>query len=80
MQLGTELLYYSDKTIRGTAISLAMTFCSIIAILSNLLVGVLAQKYSYHTALCILMACFVCFVAFLLIKLIKTNDLRRDNI
>ena len=72
--------FYSDKTIRGTAISLAMTFCSIIAILSNLLVGVLAQKYSYHTALCILMACFVCFVAFLLIKLIKTNDLRRDNI
>ena len=67
--------YYSDKTVRGTAISLAMTFCSFIAIFSNFLVGIIAQKYNYKMSLIILIAILIVFVLFLILKFSKTKDL-----
>ena len=67
--------YYSDKTVRGTAISLAMTFCSFIAIFSNFLVGIIAQKYNYKMSLIILIAVLIVFALFLILKFLKTKDL-----
>ena len=60
--------YFSDKTIRGTAISLAMTFCSFISIFSNFLVGIIAQKFNYRFALIVLLSILICFTAFLMIR------------
>ena len=42
----------SDKTIRGTAISLAMTFANIVATIANLATGFIAQYINYKVALC----------------------------
>ena len=63
--------YCSDKTIRGTAISIAMTFCSLISIISNLIVGYVAQVFNYRIALIVLMIVLTLFVALLTIKLLK---------
>lgn len=55
----------SNKTIRGTAISLAMTFCNIVAVITNLIVGFIAQYMYYKIALILIM-----FVIFLLCLLL----------
>jgi MFS family permease len=61
--------FYSDKTVRGTAVSIAMTFCSLLSIISNLIVGCIAQKYSYRTALIVLMLTIMLMIICLSTKL-----------
>ena len=61
--------FYSDKTVRGTAVSIAMTFCSLLSIISNLIVGFIAQKYSYRTALIVLMLTIMLMIICLSTKL-----------
>ena len=64
VSLEKNLETISDKTIRGTAISLAMTFCNLVAVITNLLVGFIAQLSNYKVALLsVLITMFVfCFV------------------
>ena len=73
VSLEKNLEQMSDKTIRGTAISLAMIFCNIIACIANLLIGLIAQYFDYKTALCIIVFSnlFVCLC--ITIKVIKTK-------
>ena len=72
-----KLEHYSDKTIRGTAVSLAMTFCSLVSIFSNLIVGFIAQKNDYKTALLFLMLTLTIFVTYLFFKL--TRVFKKNN-
>ena len=66
--------FFSDKKIRGTAISVAMTFCSMISILANMLIGFLAQHYGYKFALIVFMTILFIFVAFITYKLSDNNN------
>ena len=54
----------SDKTIRGTAISLAMTFANIVATITNLATGFIAQYMNHKIALCIILFSMLvlCFI------------------
>ena len=65
--------YFSDKKIRGTAISLAMTFCSIIAIISNLFIGFMANYFSYKLGLILLLCILSFIIIFILFKINITN-------
>ena len=70
VSLEKNLEEISDKTVRGTAISIAMTFSNIIAVIANLVVGFIAQYTNYKTSLCIIfyIMFFVCCFIFLKIK------------
>jgi len=63
--------HYSDKKIRGTSISLAMTFCSVLAMFSNLLVGFIAQYLNYQIGLIVLMFIILSIVLFIDVKNLK---------
>lgn len=67
--------YFSDKKIRGTAISIAMTFCSFIAIISNLFIGIVAQNINYRIGLIILLALLFLLVFYLTIKISKISKI-----
>ncbi len=73
VSLEKNLEHFSDKTVRGTAISLAITFSNAIAVIANLLVGIIAQYVNYRFALCIILYTmfFVCFFALIKIKKYK---------
>lgn len=62
-----KIEYFSVKTIRGTIISIATTFCSLIAISSNLFVGFIAQHYSYKLSLTLLLSS-ITIILLILIK------------
>ena len=49
--LEKNLEFFSDKHIRGTAISLALITSNLVASMSNLLIGFIAQIASYKLAL-----------------------------
>ena len=76
VSLEKNLEQFSDKTIRGTAISLAMTFCNIVAVVANLLIGIIAQYLSYKIALCLILcsAFIVC-----MLMLLKIRKIVYDN-
>lgn len=59
----------SDKRIRGTAISLAMTFCNIFTMASLALVGFIAQYFSYHTAFVVITIIVSAITLFVVFKL-----------
>ena len=65
---------FSDKTIRGTVISLAMTLCNIIAVIANLLIGAMAQYLNYKFALCFIMFSMLMLCLFLSIKIIRLSN------
>ena len=65
--------FYSDKKIRGTAISLAMTFCSLVAIISNITIGVIAEAFSYQLALIVVLSIITILLMFLTIKFFNKN-------
>ena len=56
----------SDPKIRGTAVSLAMTFCNIFTMSSLALAGILAQMFSYKVALAVIV--FLVLVLFFIIN------------
>ena len=66
--------FFSDKKIRGTAISIAMTCCSLIAILANLFVGIVAQFFSYKIALIFIFILLIISL-FVLYKKIEKIDI-----
>jgi hypothetical protein len=71
VSLEKNLEQFSDKTVRGTAISLAITFSNAIAVIANLLVGIIAQYVSYRFALCIILYTMFFVCCFSLIKIKK---------
>ena len=60
----------SNPKIRGTAVSLAMTFCNIFTMLSIALVGIIAEIFSYQVGL-IVNVFMVCAFLILIIKKLK---------
>ena len=70
VSLEKNLETLSDKTIRGTAISLAMTFCSVVAVISNLSVGFLAQYFNFKIAMMSIFAIMLLLSLFLTYKVI----------
>ncbi len=65
--------FYSDKKIRGTAISMAMTFCSLLSIISNFLIGCIAEKYSYRASLIFLMLTLILINIYVIYKVFVKN-------
>ena len=65
--------FFSDKKIRGTAISLAMTFCSLVAIFSNIIIGIIAEMFGYQSALICVISIITISMIILTIKLFKKN-------
>ena len=65
----------SDKRIRGTAISLAMTFCNIFTMASLALVGFIAQYFSYHTAFVVITIIVSAITLFVVFKLRKFDKI-----
>lgn len=59
----------SDKKVRGTAISIAMMFCSIFTNISIILSGIIAQYLSYKIVLFTIMTCIFTMMFFLNKKL-----------
>ena len=59
----------SDPKIRGTAVSLAMTFCNIFTMSSLALAGILAQMFSYKLALIVIVGVVFLLLFILNIKL-----------
>ncbi|GEM_PF-1708614 len=60
----------SDKKVRGTAISLAMTCCNAVATFANLFVGLIAQYFNYRISLvCVMVSMLV--IAYILFRKIK---------
>lgn len=55
ISLERNLENMSDKKVRGTAISLAMTCCNAVAVFANLFVGFVAQYVSHRVALACIM-------------------------
>ena len=53
--LEKNLEFFSDKHIRGTAISLALITSNLISSIANLLIGFIAQIASYRLALNVIM-------------------------
>ena len=76
ISLEKNLEAISNKTIRGTAISLAMTCCNFVAVIANLFLGFVAQYVNHYTALLIIMTLMVIatFVLFKQIKLYKNVE------
>ena len=70
--------YYSDKTIRGTSISLAMTICSIFAMVSHLFVGLIAQYFNYKLGIIILLTMLFFVVFYLTIKFHKIDYIKSN--
>ena len=64
--------FFSDKKIRGTAISIAMTFCSLIAIVSNITIGIIAENWNYQLALIAELFALTISMIILTIKIHKT--------
>ena len=60
----------SNQKIRGTAVSLAMTFCNVFTMLSIALVGIIAEIFSYQVGL-IVNVLMVCAILVLIIKKLK---------
>ena len=64
---------FSDKHIRGTAISLALVCTNLIATFANLFIGFIAQHLSYKVGIiCIIMVLFLVLIYFSL-KIYKIN-------
>ena len=76
VSLEKNLEQMSDKTVRGTAISLAMTFSNIMAVVANLIVGFIAQYSNYKIALNTVM--FVMLVMCLIV-FVKTFKIFKKN-
>lgn len=68
VSLEKNLEQFSDKTIRGTAISLAMTFGNIVAVVANLFIGLIAQYFSHKFALCLILFSTLLICCFILLK------------
>ncbi len=63
----------ADARIRGTAISIAMTFCNIFTILGLFLTGFIAQYFSYQLSMMIIMLIIFFVVFFILFQFLKQN-------
>ena len=63
----------SDRTIRGTAVSIAMTFCTIFTSTSIGLTGLIAQYFSYHLAFSVIMFIVLTLTVIILLKLKQTT-------
>lgn len=76
VSLEKNLENLSDNTIRGTAISLAMTFANIVAGVANLFIGIVAQYLNYRIALFAIMFIMflsIVFLTFIVHKKSKIN-------
>ena len=71
VSLEKNLEQISDKTIRGTAISLAMTFSNIVAVIANLFIGFIAQYFNYKIALCSILTIMLILCCLILLKVRK---------
>ena len=69
----------SDKTIRGTAISLAMTFSNIVATLANLATGFIAQYITYKVALCTILFIMLALCIFIIKGLSYQTKQSKNN-
>ncbi len=67
--------FVSEKTIRGTAISIAMTICSILAVFSNILFGILSNYFHCKFGLICLISLLL-FISFVLCFKIKAISSR----
>ena len=59
-----NLEFLSNKTIRGTAISVAMTFCNLFAVICNLSIGFIAQYINYRIGLIIIITIMLLITIF----------------
>ncbi len=55
---------YSDKKIRGTAISMAISLSNLLKIVNIMIIGYLAKNYSYHVGLMVITFPLVFMTAF----------------
>ena len=72
--LEKNLEFFSDKHIRGTAISLALITSNLVASIANLLIGFIAQMASYRLALNTIMLIVFFILIFFVRKIVITKE------
>lgn len=65
---------YSDKKIRGSAISLSISIGTLLRMFDIMLIGFIAKNYSYHLGLIFVVAPILIFLIFITYKLRRADD------